>query len=88
VYENIEHEIIFSSLLTFFLLFPGSDFQEFQVSFSTSVILAAALRRHQSSCAEIPTSLFYSLEAFPAPRLLHIPVIHSSCWGSFVHALK
>lgn len=83
--------IIPPPFLTSFLAFfysARSDFQGCQVYFSTSVMLALTLSRHQSSCAEIPASLFDSLEALSAPRLLHIPVIHSSCWGSFPHILK
>lgn len=72
--------------LTSFLAFfysAGSDFQGCQDRFSTSVILTAALSKNQSSCSEILTSLFSLLEASSAPRLLHIAVIHSSCWGDF-----
>lgn len=72
--------------LTSFLAFfysAGSDFQGCQDRFSTSVILTAALSKNQSSCSEILASLFSLLEASSAPRLLHIAVIHSSCWGDF-----
>lgn len=63
-----------------FFYSAGSDFQGCQAYFSTSVIPAAALSGHQSSCVETQTSLFYSLKVLPASRLLHIPVIPSSCW--------
>lgn len=71
----MNHFLLPFSLTSFLAFFysAGSDFQECQVYFSTSVILTAALSRHQSSYAEIPTSLFYLLEALPAPQALAYP---------------